>query len=152
MAIWILDTNVLLRGFYPGQPEHQQAFGAVNVLVDRGETLCANFQSLTEFWNVCTRPSTARGGFGLSTEETNQRLDTIEQHLSILDDTAGVRTEWRRLVVEHQVQGVRVYDARLVATMLAHGVSSLLSFDAADFRRYPLITAAHPQDVLDGRI
>lgn len=33
-------------------------------------------------------------------------------------------------------RGKQVHDANLVATMLVHGVTRLLTFNAADFRRF----------------
>ena len=35
-----------------------------------------------------------------------------------------------------QVGGRQIHDANIVATMLAHGERRLLTFNAADFRRY----------------
>ncbi len=43
---------------------------------------------------------------------------------------------WRQLVVTYNVSGVQVHDAHLVATMLANGVSHILTFNTADFMRY----------------
>ena len=44
--------------------------------------------------------------------------------------------EWRRLVVNYGVSGVQVHDARLVATMLVHDVTHILTFNTQDFIRY----------------
>jgi len=46
------------------------------------------------------------------------------------------------------VQGVKVYDARLVATMSVYSVGGVLTFNAADFKRYSNIAALHPSSVL----
>jgi hypothetical protein len=40
----------------------------------------------------------------------------------------------------HGVIGSQVYDARLVAAMTVHGVGRILTFNAADFSRYPIET------------
>jgi hypothetical protein len=47
-------------------------------------------------------------------------------------------------VVDNKVQGVKVYDARLVAIMTVYAVESVLTFNTADFKRYSNITALHP--------
>jgi predicted nucleic acid-binding protein len=65
----------------------------------------------------------------------------------LLPDTPAVYAEWKRIVVEHRVSGVKVHDARLVATMKTHGVTSLLTFDVDDFSRYAGIEATHPRTV-----
>ena len=51
----------------------------------------------------------------------------------LLSDEAIVYQHWKRLIVERRVTGRRVFDARLVAVMLAHGGAQLLTFNAADF-------------------
>jgi hypothetical protein len=44
----------------------------------RVDELVMATQNLAEFWNVCTRPATARGGLGLSIAETDRRLSVLE--------------------------------------------------------------------------
>jgi hypothetical protein len=55
---------------------------------------------------------------------------------------------WRRLVVAHRVMGVEVNDARLVAFLAVHGITHLLTPNAADFARYSGVTALTPAAVL----
>jgi predicted nucleic acid-binding protein len=148
---WLVDANVLLRVIHRPDPLHVAARGSVRALRRRGETMHYTLQTLAEFWGVCTRPAEARGGFGLTLVETDRRVRLIERHLIFLADTPAVRTHWRQLVVAQAVTGVRVHDARLVAAMLAHGLTHLLTFDVGDFRRYAQITAVHPEDVADAR-
>jgi predicted nucleic acid-binding protein len=59
----------------------------------------------------------------------------------------AVYAEWKRIVVEHRVSGVKVHYARLIATMKTHGVSRLLTFEMGDFTRYTRIEAMHPKNV-----
>jgi predicted nucleic acid-binding protein len=99
-----------------------------------------------EFWNVCTRPAD-KNGFGLTGAEADVRAKLIESRFTLLPDTARIQTEWRRLVVACSVSGVQVHDARLVAAMLAHGVTHLLTLNDQDFARYPGISVLHPRDV-----
>jgi predicted nucleic acid-binding protein len=123
------------------------------LLIERGDELCYTLQGLTEFWNVCTRPAVARGGFGMSVEETERRIRMVERLGIFLPDTEGVRSAWRHLVYTHQVQGVQVHDARLLASMLTHNLSRLLTFNGRDFQRYvALAQAYHPQEVVDSRV
>ena len=50
-------------------------------------------------------------------------------------------------MVTHSVSGVRVYDARLVASMNVYNVKDILTFNVPDFLRYPNIRVLHPKDV-----
>lgn len=44
--------------------------------------------------------------------------------------------------------GVNVHDARLVAAMLVHGLTHILTFNISDFARYSEITAVHPTTII----
>lgn len=63
-------------------------------------------------------------------------------------DNAQVYGRWRGLILIPGVSGTKVHDARLVAAMLAHGLTHILTFNVKDFQRYvPLgITVVHPDD------
>lgn len=45
------------------------------------------------------------------------------------------------------MNGFRAYDARLVATMLVHGGTHVLTFNVPDFSGCVEITVVHPDDV-----
>ena len=140
---FLADTNILLRLAEPSDPEYRIVRTAVEKLLARGEHLCYAAQNLVEFWNVCTRPID-RNGFGLSIVETDARASIIEARFRFLPDSERVHVEWRRLVVRYSVAGVQVHDARLVASMLVHGVPNLLTLNGRDFARYTAIRADLP--------
>jgi predicted nucleic acid-binding protein len=143
----LLDTNVLLRVARKNDPERPTVLSALRKLSARGEEFCYTTQVLGEFWNVCTRPHTARGGLGLSVTQTERKAHLIERYCRLLPDSLATHREWRRLIVAHAVAGVAVHDARLVAAMRVHGVNHLLTFNVGDFKRYIGITAVSPTDV-----
>jgi predicted nucleic acid-binding protein len=105
--------------------------------------LCYTSQNLGEFWNALTRPAD-RNGYGLSPIEANRCARSIESRLRLLSDSLAVHQEWRRLLVDHNVSGVQVHDARLVASMRVHGVRRILTFNTKDFTRFDEIEAVHP--------
>jgi predicted nucleic acid-binding protein len=119
---------------------------AVSVLLDRGDELCAIAQNLIEFWAVATRPIAANG-LGLTVVEAALELTKLKVTFTVLPDTADILTEWEQLVVNHQVLGKQVYDARLVAAMKVNSVTHLLTFNTADFKRYDGITVVSPSSV-----
>jgi predicted nucleic acid-binding protein len=43
--------------------------------------------------------------------------------------------------------GKSAHDARLVASMRAHGLTAILTFDRTGFSRYPGIEVIHPEQV-----
>jgi predicted nucleic acid-binding protein len=142
---YLLDTNILLRWTQPLDPQHALAVKAVLQLREREEELCIVPQNLVEFWNVATRP-VERNGFGLTPQQADAEVQRLEQLLPVKLDVPQIHAEWRRLVVEAEVRGVQVHDARLAAAMRVHGVSNLLTFNVRDFTRFG-VTAVHPSDV-----
>lgn len=149
---FLADTNVVLRAVHSGDANYAKVRRCLNTLFARGDEVCYAAQNLVEFWNVSTRPTGApRSGYGLSVSATDQLAQNIEREFTFLPDGRDVHDEWRRLVVLHNVSGVQVFDARLAATMIAHGVAHLLTLNGADFKRFPLITSVAPDDVNAGR-
>jgi predicted nucleic acid-binding protein len=67
---------------------------------------------------------------------------------TVLPDSAEAFRLWRTLIVEHEVKGAKVHDARLVAIMQAHGLRDILTFNAADFRRYGKVAVLDPKSFL----
>ena len=148
-VVYLLDTNIIVRLPQRTDPAHTLVRTALRRLWQRGEALSYTSQNLVEFWNVNTRPPGARGGYGLSLSETDRRARLIERFYTLLPDSPAVHQEWRRLVVAHSVSGVQVHDARLVAFMLVHSVTHVLTLNPGDFARYASegITAVHPSTV-----
>ena len=77
---------------------------------------------------------------GLSHEEVLKEVSSIERLLTFLPDIPAIYPAWKEIVADNKVQGVKVYDARLVAIMTVYAVESVLTFNTADFKRYSNIT------------
>ena len=142
----LVDTNVLLRRTQPDHPSHTLAVESVAKLLAAAEPVYFTLQNITEFWNVATRPA-ANNGLGLSVALTLSEVEKIERLLAVLPDAPAVYGEWKRLVVQHGVMGVKVHDAKLVAMMKVHGVRRILTFNTDDFLRYG-VEAIHPSSLL----
>jgi predicted nucleic acid-binding protein len=143
----LVDTNILLRSAQPNHPLCAQAKRAVATLIRRKDAVFFSSQNVAEFWNVATRPA-AVNGLGLSNHEVLLEVAGIEKLLTLLPDIPAIYSRWKEIVRTHDVQGVKVYDARLVATMNVYGVESVLTFNVADFQRYSTINALHPSSVV----
>ena len=142
---YLVDTNVFLRLVPKNDP--YTALSALEKVRRSNEELFHTTQVLAEFLMVCTRPVSARGGYGLSFQRAERKIRIIERFCRLLPDNLATHLEWRRLVVAYSVKGVEVHDARLVASMIAHGVKHLLTFDVGDFKRYREIRALSPADI-----
>jgi predicted nucleic acid-binding protein len=142
----LVDTNILLRITRRSDPQHPLIDAALAKLALERTTLHYTHQNIAELWNAMTRP-VSRNGFGLTASEAEREVRVIEAGMNLLPDSEAIYWEWRRIVAQHAVSGVQVYDARLAATMLVHGVSHILTLNVADFSRYREIEVIHPGSV-----
>src|SRR6267142_7094213 len=131
----LVDSGILLRLVNRSDVQHASVRAALRLLRQRGDSLVTAAQNMAEFWNVCTRPASARGGYGLSLAEAAHRLRLLERLFPLLPDTPAAHAIWKHLLVAHGVMGVQVHDARLAALMTAQGVRHILTFNTADFTR-----------------
>ena len=140
----LCDSGILLRLFEPTDPRHPAVRAAVDALLARGDQLVTAPQNVAEFWNVCTRPAAARGGFGLTTADAERRLEAVEKTFALLTEPPTTYALWRTLVVTHAVQGKQVHDARIAALMTAHGITHILTLNGPDFARFPAVHVLDP--------
>lgn len=130
----LVDTNVLLRRTQPDHSHYSVAVESVRRLIAAGEPVHYTLQNIAEFWNAITRPVTSNG-LGVSTAVALAEVEKIERVMERLSDIPAIYDEWRRLIVQYNIQGVKVHDARLVAAMNVHNVPRILTFNAGDFAR-----------------
>ncbi len=143
----LLDSNILLRMVFKSDPHSFLVRRAIRRLKRQGVLLYILPQNLTEFWNVATRPTTARGGYGRTPQEARELVKNLLRRVKLIDEPPQTIQRWLRLVTQHNVSGVQVHDARLAAGMHSAGITHLLTLNVNDFGRYRNITPIHPQDV-----
>jgi len=142
MSVFV-DTNVVLRAADPGDSKHETATKTISELLEAGGNPRITAQIAAEFWNVATRP-VVNNGLGMSIDEVRNELSRLKEFFAVVPESAEVYSEWKRLVAEHKVQGVKRHDARIVAAMNVHGINRIVTFNAEDFRRYAGITVTLP--------
>jgi predicted nucleic acid-binding protein len=145
MALFI-DTSMLVRQADPLSADRELAVSAISGLIADGNDLVIAAQSIIEFWAVATRPRSANG-LGLSVSAAELERIRIESVFNLMPDPPSLYSRWVRLVNVHAVSGKQVHDTRLVAFMLESGMKSVLTFNVADFARFPDVTAIHPANV-----
>ena len=146
--IYLTDTNVLLGFSFPADSRYPIVRAAIRELLGNKHQLRTTSQNFAEFWNVATRPAD-QNGFGQTPVKANDLLQDLEVLFPLLPDSPKVYPVWRRLVVDYDVAGVQVHDARLAASMIAHNVTHILTFNVTDFERYKSegIAAVNPAAV-----
>jgi len=138
----VVDTNVLVRSTTAAAPEHARARMAVARLRAQGPVAVTR-QILREYLAATTRPQSWSRALTLA--EATADTDTFIRRFAVLEDGQAVWDELIGLTRSFSFGGKQVHDANIVATMLAHGETRLLTFNAADFRRFvPLIEVVVP--------
>ncbi|MGL5943925.1 MAG: type II toxin-antitoxin system VapC family toxin [Waterburya sp.] len=125
----------MIRTISPNDPMHSETVAAIDTVNARRELLVIAPQNLIELWNVCTRPSD-HNGLRFTLEKTQAEIERLKRLFIVLPDTQDVYSEWERLVITYSVSGSKVHDTRLVAFMLVHQLSHILTFNVKDFRRF----------------
>jgi len=129
----VVDTNVLVHVSATASPDHRRAVAALARLAARGPVAVTR-QILREFLSATTRPQSWAKAATLA--EATGATDGFIQRFAVLEDGPLVWDELMTLTRGFAFGGKQVHDANIVATMLAHGETRLLTFNAADFRRF----------------
>ncbi len=143
---YLFDTNIFLRLAEENSLERPIILNAIRKIRAGNKTICFTPQILAEFWNVCTRPVSARGGFGLSTNQTERKVNLIQKHFELLPDTAATFTEWRKLVSDYKAVGVQVHDTKIAASMNVYKIEYLVTLNEKDFKRFG-VKIVHPENI-----
>ncbi len=142
---YLVDTNVLLRSIQQTHPMHEYSVQAVRILLEQGETLCIIPQNLIEFWVVAS--PTEVNGLALSFADALNELEQLKNCFVLLPDIASIFPVWENLIAKYQVIGKPSHDARLVAAMIAHNITHLLTFNISDFKRFTEIITLDPRNI-----
>ena len=138
----LLDTNVLGRLTHPDDPQCAAAAGRCIPCSRAAYRLVIVPQNLYEFWAIATRrpgpPPGGSNGLGMTPVQAGQWARFFRRRFTLLPDAPDLPQRRLELVDAHGVLGFRSHDARLVAAMQIHQIPQLLTFNAADFRKFPI--------------
>lgn len=146
MTRYLLDTNVVLRFCNPCDVQHRVATDAISCLLAQGDECFLTAQVLIELWVVATR-SVVVNGLGWTVEQTRNIIDQLLNRFPLLEESSEVFPNWLDLVTTSKVMGKRTHDVRIVAVMLVHGITHLLTFNPSDFAVTSSITIVRFQEL-----
>ena len=110
-----------------------------------GARLWISRQVLREFLAVRSRPQTFSSAGRAS--EIAAHVGRFERIFRVAEDDASVTSRLLDLFERVPFGGRQVHDANIVATMLVHGIPSLLTDNIEDFRRFlPLVAVRSLED------
>ena len=131
----MLDTDVLLAATDEGRPEHRDALMVLNDWASANNGLCTSGQVLREYLAVATRPA-ERNGLGLKLPDALGNVRAIRERTTLLAEDARVAERLATLLADIECLGKQVHDANLIATMLVHGVGTIVTMNLGDFARF----------------
>lgn len=131
----MLDTNVLLASTDEGRAEHRRALEILNDWPARGTALYASGQILREYLAVATR-SVQKNGLGLSLADALSNVRAFRGRTRLLAEDSKVADRLLTLLDDVAGGGKQVHDANVVATMLVHGIDTVVTANLGDFARF----------------
>lgn len=144
---YLIDTNVLLRLRDENDPRHSQCTAAVDLLRSKANSLFVCTQVLGEFWVVLTRPCDVNG-CGLAFDDAVTAITKVRATFRCLAEPKDLADRWQQVVIDSEAMGKQAHDARLVALMLAHQITHILTLNPTHFARYQGITPVTPSEAL----
>jgi len=140
----LFDTNLLVYAHVTSSPFHEAARRLRDEAVEGALDACISPQVLCEFFAVCTNPRLFRPP--LTVQQAGREVVaywTASGFRKILPQESTVR-RLVGLVEQHRLQGQRIFDAFLVATMLDNNVTTLYTLNTKDFEVYTELRVVNP--------
>lgn len=131
----LLDANIFVRLAHKADAQRDMTLDALSALHAGGHRTAIVPQVLYEYWVVATRPLT-HNGLGMLPADVAVDLAEFRLDHLFLGDEPEIWEIWQGLVTAYGVLGKRAHDARLVAAMIRHGITHLLTFNEQDFARF----------------
>jgi predicted nucleic acid-binding protein len=129
-----VDTNILVYATRRSSSFHQVSREALLRARQDGLWLCLSRQVLREYLAVVTRPQPGVVPFTMA--KALARAELFARAMAVLEDGPAVMQELLGLCRTIPLGGRQVHDANIVATMLAHGETRLLTCNGKDFVRF----------------
>jgi len=141
----LVDTNVLVYAFFEEAEHHHSALRLLHEAQDREVALCIAPQVLAEFYAVITDARRVTAPYRPE-EALEIMIDEIlaMPGMSLLSVPGDIVNRWAALLKRHPVTRGAVFDAQLVATMLANGVSRIYTYDRSHFERFEELEVLTP--------
>lgn len=113
-------------------PEHSLA---LNDWPADGTTLYTSGQILREYVAVATRPA-VKSGLGLGQADALQNVRVLRARMRFVEENEKVNQRLTTLLDDIVCTGNQIHDANVVATMLVHGMETVVTVNIEDFARY----------------
>jgi predicted nucleic acid-binding protein len=130
----LIDTNILVFSTQVTSPRHSAARQALERARATEPRLFVTHQILREYLAVVTRPQGLERP--LARHIAVERVGRFRAMFEVLQNGDPAFERLIRFVEEGKCGGRAIHDANIAATMMANGVSRILTDNGADFRRF----------------
>lgn len=129
-----VDTNALVYALNPSEPFHERTWSLIDTLEQANCELWINRQVIREYMRVLSVDRDGRRA--CSADELIFLSRALEDRFLVAEDHRVVTEQLYFLLSHVACGGLQIYDANIVATMLAYGIQGLVTKNVADFRRF----------------
>jgi predicted nucleic acid-binding protein len=141
-----IDSNVLLQAHLPALDRHELAYRYLKKqLAQPGVTLVLTPLVLHEFVHVVTDGRRFDPPVAMTEALALTRGYLGRSNVECVPSDEGSLLLALDLLSRHSLGRKRIADTLLAATLLAHGVHGLVTFNVADFRVFENLTAMEPE-------
>jgi predicted nucleic acid-binding protein len=139
---FFVDANVLVYAALKDDSRHDVAKALLKDS-SRG-TICISPQILTEFYSTIT--SSKRVTVPYAPMDAVKFIETLlgYEHIRVLPISREVSDRLHALLKTYGVKGPLVFDLQIVATMLVHGVTKILTYNVRDFDKIAGLEVVEP--------
>ncbi len=140
----LLDSNILVYAHTAQSPFFEAARRVREQAIQGEIDVCLTPQVLCEFLAACTNAKIIRPA--LTPAQATRELLIYWTHPQLRKIFPRDHTVERfaKYVEQYHLDGQRIYDAFLVATMLDNDVHTLYTLNTKDFERYPEVRVVNP--------
>ena len=139
-----LDTNVLVFADDSSSPHHLKAKSYLEDALKGVKRVCLSHQVLAEYFAVITGRERAKNP--LSVDQAKQRVLFLNR-IRRIKKVFPKRSTLKRCVefcAEHNIQGIRIFDALYATTLLDNKVRKLVTQNTRDFSAFKELELINP--------
>jgi predicted nucleic acid-binding protein len=140
----LLDTNVLIYASDVRSPQHSASRRVLNAVIDGRVQGAILTQVLVEYAGATTGPSM---GTPLTVGQALAQIASFRKQIRTFDAPPGSIDHLVRILGSTGKAGRRTFDAYLAAQALALGITTICTYNAADFLGIQGLTVIAPDDL-----
>lgn len=128
-----IDTNILVYLTDETSEFYKKTYDIFFELL-KGNELYFSYQVIREYSVVVTRHGRIK--MPLSTSDLLVSISKWKKVLWICDENKGVHNCLMKLINDYGINGKRIHDANIVATMVNYGIKNLFTYNIDDFKNF----------------